>query len=610
MAASTEGVLSSTSHELVMGMPTTKRARTRSPTSMLRSLSSSRERLPSPQPCVDVICCDADHSLPVACADECCTASAPSSPCSDIHHISSACTEPTCGAASSSTSSNIICSTAIACCDDTACVDAPPQPCSQTACATAPSECSSMTLAVPTIATCCTDEACEPDASKACDAVPVAPSADPHLHKDRHATKSHNECRECRGSITSLGTAEGGKLYSSFQELLDCCCCSMPPTVEQCCVGQTPYPCNTPHPSPADMVSPAVHGQHHHAPPPSDTPSSSIITNATQHTSPGRDHSGSRASTASTAATPQPVSASPSLASLQWPSVYLPAPSPHDKTKYTSSGLATQPAVSFEDIFTELQSWNDCSFEQPHLHSSHGGCLPPAMTLCNSDLCQTTAPHSHWMPHTQQSSQQQDARPQQCQWGGCNERFWTVEELVAHVNHSHLARKNGIATDSQQTTTVDALALQPSAQGTAHTAEQSAASLECLWKDCHQVPMPEKLDFGTFTPTTEDDVWKAAGGVHANANGNNSNDKFSLAILQHLLHDHLGQHSAPSFSLKGENPADPLALSSHQHDHAAVQKLPSSPAVSSIKHLCRLEQEAQVQRRKQQHRQQWHWCIR
>ncbi len=104
-------------------------------------------------------------------------------------------------------------------------------------------------------------------------------------------------------------------------------------------------------------------------------------------------------------------------------------------------------AVSFEDILTELQSWNDCTFEQPHLHSSQGGCLPPAMTLCDSTGCQTSAPHSHWMstdtlpqhqmlahaaPH---NSTQQDARPQLCQWGGCNERFWTVEELVAHVNH-------------------------------------------------------------------------------------------------------------------------------------------------------------------------------
>lgn len=589
MAASTEGVsLSSQVQQQpqiahVMGPPTPKKPSSRSASSpsQLQSAQprprSSKERLTAAQQsCNTVICCDADHSVPVACATDCrdCSVSAPSSPCSDIHHVSSACTEPTCGAASSSTSALVCSSAVVACCDDTDCPDVPGSPCSQAA-YSANGDCSSMTLAVPTISTCCTDEACEPELSPGpktkvgtvCDGVLPVSTADSHSHTSRHAHRGHAECKDCRGSITSVGTAEGGQLYSSFQELLDCCCCSMPPTVEQCCVAPTPYRCSAPHPSPAEVVSPVIHNHHPHSthdsahpPPPSDTPSSSIITNATHHTSPGRDHAGSRASTASTAATPQPVSASPSSA-LQWSSAILHAPTPHDKdTKYM--GATSFDAVSFEDIFPGLQSWNDCMFEQPHLHSSHGGCLPPAMTLCNSDLCQTTAPHSHWMPNAhnhhanamQSTSSHQDARPQLCQWGGCNERFWTVEELVAHVNHSHLARKNaadGVQTPAEKSflqateQQVEQAAQQAHTTVEAHQGAAAANNLECLWKDCHQVPIPEKLEYGTFTPTTEAEIWKAGSTAQ--------NEKISLAILQHLLHDHLGQHSAPPFSLKGEH---------------------------------------------------------
>ncbi|CBQ67665.1 related to ZAP1-metalloregulatory protein involved in zinc-responsive transcriptional regulation [Sporisorium reilianum SRZ2] len=600
MAPSTEGVVSTL---------TSSSSRTSGRGVPMASSSPSPASLPSKQtmaltpPCnTTVVCCDADHSAPPAsCATEChgCPASAPASPCSDIHHISSACTEPSCGAATSSASA-LVCSSAVACCDEPACADAPDSPCSESSCSAA-GDCSSMTLAVPTLGTCCTDEACETDSSKAanvCDGV-VQPSAKAaHAHTNRSTSRSRNECRECCGSLTSTGTAEGGQLYSSFQELLDCCCCSMPPSVDKCCVGSTPYPCNAPHPSPNDAVSPAGHLQPHNQdiapppPPPSDTPSSSIITNATQYTSPGggRHQMVSRASTVSTTATPQPVAVSPS----PWSSTMLhSSPFP---AKDKSAGMSAfdghthhqSPAatVSFEDILSELQSWNDCMFEQPHLHSSHGGCLPPAMTLCNSDICHTSAPHSHWMPtsavqqqqqhHTPSSlSGQQDARPQLCQWGGCNERFWTVEELVAHVNHSHLARKNA-ATDGVQASLADASflasisqgarpALESQTQSSSADAQSGAAGhLECLWKDCHQVPLPGKPEFGTFTPTTEADLWKMHDSTAATGAATGQDDKISLAILQHLLHDHLGQQSAAPFSLKGD----------HQH---FAPPTPSSP---------------------------------
>ncbi|KIS71835.1 uncharacterized protein UMAG_00264 [Mycosarcoma maydis] len=584
---------------------------------LMKSPQKASSRSPPPQQldklirvpptCGTVICCNAGHSTqPGSCANDCrsCTTSARSSPCSDSHHISSACTQPSCGAASSSTSA-IVCSTAVACCDDTACAEISGSPCSQSTCS-ASGDFSSMTLAVPILSTCCTDDACETDpALHATKSVNAQPNAKALVHK------SHNECRECCGSLTSTSTAEGGQLYRSFQELLDCCCCSMPPTVEQCCVGSTSYPCNAPHASPAEAVSPALHSHaiHNHtqlsAPPPppapSDTPSSSIITNATQHTSPGnKNQYDSRASTASTSTTPQPIAASPCPA---WSSTMVHASTPHLKDKFSgTSGFESHHAspvaghASLEDMLSELQSWNDCMFEQPHLHSSHGGCLPPAMTLCNSDICQTTAPHSHWMPTTDTLQHQppslaaiehQDARPQQCQWGGCNKRFWTVEELVAHVNHSHLARRN--ATTSAHTAVSDKRVFattQQEAKSVTHSrayssadAQTGATGLECLWKDCHQVAMPVKLEFDTFTPTTEAELWKPNASETV---AGHEDEKVSLAILQHLLHDHLGQPSAPPFSLNGaqlltrSTPSPPLVRPGDTAGHVASSQLTAS----------------------------------
>ncbi|CDU23873.1 related to ZAP1-metalloregulatory protein involved in zinc-responsive transcriptional regulation [Sporisorium scitamineum] len=622
MAPSTEGVLSAmslSSRASGRAASTTPLASKHTSSVSPASLQSKQQHTTLTPPCNTVVCCDANHSAPpVSCATEChgFPTSAPASPCSDIHHISSACAEPSCGAATSSAAA-LVCSSAVACCGDTACADVPDSPCSQSSCSVA-GDCSSMTLAVPTLATCCTDEACETDASLAhskdtanvCNGIVQPSSKAAHTHTNRSTSQSHNECRDCRGSLTSTGTAEGGQLYSSFQELLDCCCCSMPPSVDKCCVGSTPYPCNAPHTSPADTVSPAGHHQSHAQdtapppPPPSDTPSSSIITNATQYTSPGgsRHQIVSRASTVSNTATPQPVAASPS-STLPWTSSMLhSSPFP---AKDKSSGMSAfdnhhhhSPAgtVSFEDILSELQSWNDCMFEQPHLHSSHGGCLPPAMTLCNSDICHTTAPHSHWIPtstmqqqqqqHTPNALQnsgggQQDARPQLCQWGGCNERFWTVEELVAHVNHSHLARKNAVTDGVQQASLTDNSFLASISQGAkpvtesqiqsnAETQSGAGGHLECLWKDCHQVPLPGKPEFGTFTPNTEEDLWKTHDATAAEAGS--QDDKMSLAILQHLLHDHLGQQSAAPFSLKGHHAhfAPPTPSSPYKFGDAAL----------------------------------------
>ncbi|KAJ1583603.1 hypothetical protein NDA12_000770 [Ustilago hordei] len=654
MAASTEGALCSPQVRspsvtaLFMGPPTCAKASPRSPATQastpLRSKPSKLSHLP-PTPCVDVICCDADYSvMPVHCTgSDCldCPASAPASPCSDIHHISSACTEPTCAAATSSTSA-VVCSTAVACCDGNTCPDVPSSPCSQAHCSA-----SSMTLALPTIAaTCCTDEACDQSelsprlkakVATICDCVvPPTSHTDSQAHAKAHSHRSqHNECRQCSGSITSVNAAEGGQLYSSFQELLDLCCCSMPPTVEQCCMGgqgSTAYACNTgaPHPLPAEQqqLSPAAHSSHqhhiqhqhgsslqphyhqhhqhhsHHTQPPlSDTPSSSIITSGGHY----RDDPHSRASTVSTIATPQPGIASPATSSFSWSSAVMHSTSSQSKDKYHSSDTSSfdpSGAVSFKDIFPGLQSWNDCMFEQPHLHSSHRGCLPPAMTLCNSEICETSAPHSHWMPssythqtnavqstlnhHNGHNGQQGDARPQQCQWGGCNQRFWTVEELVAHVNHSHLARKNAATAAAEtvdtpaeksflQETEHESMQLQHMPTGLQQGTTEASNSLECLWKDCHQVPLPEKLVLDAIlTPTTAPEVWK-----HDGAGVQGQNDKISLAILQHLLHDHLGQHFTRPFLLKSGNQHLNARTSSAYHSSAVTLVSPSTETIPS-----------------------------
>lgn len=271
-------------------------------------------------------------------------------------------------------------------------------------------------------------------------------------------------------------------MYSSFQELLDCCCCSLPSNVGECC----------------------VEGAHHnHHPPPSLTPSSTstVATNNTI-TSNVPNASYSRSTTISSAdATPQP----------SW------------LTPVNDKSFGTPQVPSFEDIWTDLQSWNDCIFPQPHLHSSvDGGCLPPAMTLCSREVCDTSAPHSHW-----------DGRKQICQWAGCSERFWTVEELVAHVNHSHLGAGGG-------------------------EVKQVQVGGECLWDDCHQ----GLGEIGWVTPSKEQE----------------QQDKFSLAILQHLLQDHLGQQevSAPIEEAKGQKPREVVHVVEKKRKHSPCSSSSSS----------------------------------
>ncbi|SPO49367.1 related to ZAP1 - metalloregulatory protein involved in zinc-responsive transcriptional regulation [Moesziomyces antarcticus] len=464
----------------------------------LRGPSSPPAHMAEVKACAGVICCNADHSA-LPCIDSChdCTLSAPASPCSDAHHISSSCTEPTCGAASSSTNPGL-CTSAIACCDDTACEDLATSPCSDGACS-AP-ECSSANIAVPTIATCCQDEACEPISSPRLVAKPkpstrerlVPPELDASAHVKAHARHSDKECQECRGSLSVSDSAEGGRMYGSFQELLDCCCCSMHP-----------------------LWTNAVHAvDRHHT-------RCAIHLTCAQSLFALVDSlvSGYSAAAHRVSGVGVPVADGLRRRNAQ-------------RQAQASHAIRGQ-APTLDDILTELQSWNDCLFEQPHMHSSGGGCLPPAMTLCSSNVCPTAAPHSHRAPHHARGGFEgenghHDPRPQMCQWAGCNERFWTVEELVAHVNHSHLAPKNTQAAESPNTVMQHAQQI-----GTIDAGKHAGASVECLWDDCHQVPTPMagKLQDALVPATAGGDLWN-----------NGAADKFSLAILQHLLHDHLGQH--------------------------------------------------------------------
>lgn len=99
---------------------------------------------------------------------------------------------------------------------------------------------------------------------------------------------------------------------------------------------------------------------------------------------------------------------------------------------------------------------------------------------------------------------------------------------MAHVNHSHLAARK----------LVPDISTRPDSMYSVHSTPQSPAfiddalqSLSCLWKDCQQVPQPAQV--AQLQVTNGSDAWMNDLQL--------LNDKPSLAMLQHLLHDHLGK---------------------------------------------------------------------
>ncbi|PWZ02762.1 hypothetical protein BCV70DRAFT_5636 [Testicularia cyperi] len=547
---------------------------------------SNRSRISSPKSakkeahtasptCLDVLCCDNDHtrpSTPCPAVAECtdCHSTRMSSPCSDAHHISSACTEPVCAAAS--TSASAACAAAVSCCDATDCTDAPASPCTAPVCGVV-SPCSA------TSATCCTDDRCEADAVadhlngaiSICDGI-----IDNSVSCDSAKSHDRTECPDCRGSVSAGQASQHGRLYSSFQELLDCCCCSMPPMADQCCVGDESLHGHIHHrhhdshhhdtqPVPPQASTQSISASTEIPPPPAmDTPSSSVVSVASRPTPVDLEVNRSRSSTASTALTPQNMqnlshSRSPSLANHLAGDVRLSTLSQSKTTQHLQTSDPQQiqhespSSSSWYDTLGGFECWNDCRFQQPHLHSVQGLCLPPALTLCDSSICSSATPHVHWS-HTHSGTKpshtavpSQDERRQVCQWAGCNERFWTVQELVAHVNHSHLAGKTSTDNASVEGVAFDnhhkgqSLEFGSSGSPQTHISQQSVQSLPCQWNDCHQVPLS--------TPIAE-----LADGIHSNGwlTDSQLNDKFSLAMLQHLLHDHLNQGNVGSLPLVKE----------------------------------------------------------
>ncbi|KAN0066268.1 zinc-finger protein [Thecaphora frezii] len=221
-----------------------------------------------------------------------------------------------------------------------------------------------------------------------------------------------------------------------------------------------------------------------------------------------------------------------------------------------------------------LSTGSERQHSHPQSHASSGTSPPASWAFCGSLPCDTLDPHSHWLPaqqavpgHMGLSNQDQqrgsvralpqwDARPQQCQWGGCNERFWTVEELVAHVNHAHLAKRPVVANPASSappTTPTTSNGWQYGAPVASLPVEQhglgnmtgfsappsAAAAMPCMWSDCHSVSFSDgDVQLDGLAEMLRD------AGMHLPASIEAINDKASAVMLQHLLTVHLGQPMA------------------------------------------------------------------
>lgn len=247
----------------------------------------------------------------------------------------------------------------------------------------------------------------------------------------------------------------------------------------------------------------------------------------------------------------------------------------------------TSQAASSSDALGHHSEANvNCRFPYPHGHDQDGGCLPPALTLCDPS-CGISGPHS---PHSHGTSslatygatpslapagalqtghaveQQHGATEAQtfvCQWGGCGRCWSTVEQLVAHVNEEHLVPSftamsqsvpwgqvsgAGYATgSSQQLLGAAGLSQQQQASIAQMTIPDQHSSspgnlhfATCLWNDCHLVPLPESRNLTSVN-----------GDSNSNSPNAYPNTAKTLPLLQHLLTEHLGQNVHDSWPALG-----------------------------------------------------------
>ena len=469
------------------------------------------------------------------------------------------------------------------------------------------------------------------------------------------------DCPECKLHINP----GSNRVYSSFQELLDCCCCCPSPAAEGVSTdvghpveqrqsiklkqqsvatalsdpseGSAPHIKKDTFRQPVTTVSKSEEDArtlnekngmaddrqaHNHL----GTPSSMTLASS-QRTplSPGiTDHS--RSSTISPATTPHPFTdfSAPRFNSSQSSEVSRLRVAPPHQRAASSVGeraFSHYPSLSPSPLgdpqaqkFISNQAMallDGCTFDHPHRHSEDGVCIPPSWTLCNSSECATDVPHSHWMsmmaPHHGHShgrhdsthlqsanmgfdSSGKDAKPQMCQWGGCNERFWTVEELVAHVNHSHLSKKPTVTNHNRVGSLstnqgehgpgIGAPVNSPAGLSNSGPSENSEAVAACMWNDCNMVPWPQ-MDVGL----DELGAMLKEIGTSLPAEGVDLNGKSSAAMLQHLLSDHLGpmsqQHSTHHHSDSGYTSAKADALGKRKREqHLVHGHLESDPVQS------------------------------
>ncbi|EPQ32449.1 uncharacterized protein PFL1_00645 [Pseudozyma flocculosa PF-1] len=565
----------------------------------------------------DWVCCDMDHATASSCDD-----------CQTLTCASSLANGSTCDSKGCPSASHV--STAMACCDSTDCDTSSAEVCdgihsSATACFD--STCTGSPVCALPVATCCDLPDCSDGKSQACSTAAVECCDEPHCPelKDGSPAPHAVDCPDCNLPFGAQGRGPG-TMYGSFQELLDCCCCRSSLTESE----DRPQDASARQRLVEDV---AAHGTSAHdlctthepcVPP----PSTAYLSGGPSHHHQQADASSCQPRQLSQPPTPSYVS----LSGSQRTSVgHTPAYSPsvtdstidtptyganrqhtHQKTpsagpagqhdglqlqNFRSSSLSSASHDDWHNGFAAIQPAagsgssvsSACHFTQPHGHAFNGGCLPPTWTSGGPNSQEASDFHARWYPEpdsqnlapialddqakaapARSAPPQEDARLQRCQWAGCKDRFWTVEELVAHVNHAHLAKKQVDPAPSASATSApirsahgwpdfsiaahgghgvdSALAMPPSS---------AAAAMPCMWSDCRSTSGPEQ-------DVQLDDViaMLKEAGMDWPSDTDAINDKATAAMLQHLWTAHLGHATQGSQPGLLENAAPMAAVRS------------------------------------------------
>ena len=142
-----------------------------------------------------------------------------------------------------------------------------------------------------------------------------------------------------------------------------------------------------------------------------------------------------------------------------------------------------------------------------------------------------------------------------CMWGNCNASFYSLSDLVGHVNLQHLRLPNPVSRPSDHPSSIQQ-----------HLQNMSTDSLSCLWGDCNAYPSPNSIPGPSSSSETPFDA--------------------ALTILaSHLFQDHLGLPNDVSFA---HRPANAPPVTVEATSDAAPDSSPTSPSEpqGSAMHEC------------------------